>query len=181
MKLNCLHLIIIQHDLPLCRGRYFQMSLLRETQLSPRVKVISGRKVALSYMLIVFEISLESLSLCLGVFSFLAVFLFWTAHFYHFAKLLAHSADGNDRFYVCPPQLLAQCQSWCTLVFCPLPTPEDVNRCFRQWGHNFVNVVSECGDIKDRVDTVCGGAAEVLKAGGVANMIMIDYLEWMYK
>ena len=40
-----------------------------------------------------------------------------------------------------------------------------------------MNVVSECGDIKNRVDTVCGGAAEVLKAGGVANMIMIDYLE----
>ena len=44
MKLNCLHLIIIQHDLPLCPGRDFQMSFLRETQLSPRVKVLSGRK-----------------------------------------------------------------------------------------------------------------------------------------
>ena len=94
MKLNCLHLIIIQHDLPLCRGRDFQMSFLRETQLSPIVKVRG--KVALSYMLIIFEISLESLSLCLGVFSFLAAFLFRTEHFYHFEKLLARSADGND-------------------------------------------------------------------------------------
>ena len=43
MKLKCLHLIIIQNSLPLCHGKDFQMSFLRETQLSPRVKDISVR------------------------------------------------------------------------------------------------------------------------------------------
>ena len=134
-------------------------------------------------MFIVLKISLESLPSCLAVFTFLAAFLFRTEHFYHFAKLLAHPADGNDWFYVCPPQWLAQCPSWCTLVFCPLPTPEHANGCFRQWGHNSVSVVILKMGLTQSVLMLLRWRHRdllVLQAIGVEIMIMRDYLERMW-
>ena len=157
MKLKWLHLIVIQHDLPLCRGRYFQMSFLRETQLSPRVKDISGRKSGI-------VIHVDCLRDISGIFVIVpwCLFIFGCILIFNRTFLPLRKTSGPLCWWywqiLCLPTPMA----------CPVPelvypgilsssNAWTCKRMFQTVGTQF----RECGDIKDGVDTVCVGAAEL--------------------